>query len=120
MGKKIKKALGAVTQFDSLLGTDLQGKKADAAKKQAQQQEAMARQQAAAAAEASRGQTLAMQADAARQQALSEAQALQEGAADVGAPTVELAGAPGAEATRRKKFKTSSVGISEGGVSLRV
>lgn len=87
------------------------------AKEQSQQAEAQAQGQAAAAAEAARGQALTSQADAERQRVMAEAQDAETVVAD--APTVELAGAPGAAAARRKKFQSQG-GSTGGGVSLRL
>lgn len=107
---------------DMLYGSDRKLSPAELAQKtaksQAEQAEAQAQGQAAAAAEAARGQALTSQADAERQRVQKEAQETAPITAD--APTIELAGAPGEAAARRKKFQSTSIGGAGGGVSLRL
>lgn len=121
LGHQVVKGMGLPDPSgDALYGDDKKLSPAETqqkiAKQQSEQAEAQAQGQAAAAAEAARGQALTSQADAERQRVLAEAQDAEQVTAD--APTVELAGAPGASAARRKKFQ--SQGGGSGGVSLRL
>jgi hypothetical protein len=123
LGHKLVKGMGlpdpagdAIYGGDKVLSPAEQAQ--NTAKMQAEAAERQAQGQAAAAAEAARGQALTTQADAERQRVQREAADQESVTTD--APTVELAGAPGAAAARRKKFQSTSIGGAAGGVSLRV